>query len=452
MSTEKQGERRVIGTCECCGQVIFEGEGFFEGNGCVFCHDCEDRGDIAQCDYCGEWHPYDDITEVANRSECYVCNDCIAYDDDIVTCVDCGAVLDRNYDGANYIESLDDFVCDECLQENYRQCEDCGEWFSDSNGDIQYINRYDAWLCEACYESRYNEEEENTVIQSYHAGRCCNRNTLTYGMVFGNKNRSANPTFGMELEIDGGGETDEHAQEIMAAATGDEFGNDLMISMHDGSLDNGIEFPFAPMSYDFFKKNIDLENMCKKALSLGYTSHNPGTCGLHMHVDRRYFEDGPCNSQDLETILLAMFLENIDWIVPFSRRKDFSYCYINGHRHDDASKITPHKQVDKVWLEDAKEKGDRYIAVNFCRDNTIEIRIFRGTLKASTIIATWQFCQMFCEFVKNCPDLDSAVEVHFEDFTAKAEERGYHEFLTYCNARGITPENRRGNSIISDEE
>ncbi len=53
----------------------------------------------------------------------------------------------------------------------------------------------------------------------------------------------------------------------------------------DGSLDDGMEIVSHPMTLDFHKQFCWKEIM-RKAISLGYRSHQTGTCGLHIHVNR----------------------------------------------------------------------------------------------------------------------------------------------------------------------
>ena len=57
-------------------------------------------------------------------------------------------------------------------------------------------------------------------------------------------------------------------------------------------------------------------------------------------------------------------------------------------------------------LEHAKKGGGggRYSSVNLQNRNTIEFRIFRGTLKQNTLIATLQLVNKLCEVAVSLPD------------------------------------------------
>lgn len=56
-----------------------------------------------------------------------------------------------------------------------------------------------------------------------------------------------------------------------------------------------------------------------------------------------------------------------------------------------------------------KQNNGRYACVNLCNYSTIEFRLFRGTLKYNTLIATLQLVNRICNM---------AVEMTDDDFTA----------------------------------
>lgn len=58
-----------------------------------------------------------------------------------------------------------------------------------------------------------------------------------------------------------------------------------------------------------------------------------------------------------------------------------------------------YKEQPREILEHAKKgyHGGRYTCVNLQNDSTIEFRMFRGTLKLNTLIATLQLVDRICE-------------------------------------------------------
>lgn len=59
----------------------------------------------------------------------------------------------------------------------------------------------------------------------------------------------------------------------------------------------------------------------------------------------------------------------------------------------------------KNSLDTAKKAGlGRYTAVNLMPENTIEFRIFRGTLRYETFMATIEFTHYLCELARKLSD------------------------------------------------
>ena len=84
----------------------------------------------------------------------------------------------------------------------------------------------------------------------------------------------------------------------------------------------------------------------------------------------------------------------------FSRRNDFYYCKFisdnNCYSNDRYYKST------KI-LEEEEKKKVRYSVINTNNENTIEFRVFRGTLKYSTFKATLDFMDNLINIIINNP-------------------------------------------------
>ena len=100
--------------------------------------------------------------------------------------------------------------------------------------------------------------------------------------------------FGVELEIDDGGECDSSAEVLMDIANQSKT---LAYCKHDGSLDDGFEIVTHPMPLDCQLHEMLWAEVLDKAIGMGYLSHQAGTCGLHVHVSRKAFGDTP-DAQD----------------------------------------------------------------------------------------------------------------------------------------------------------
>lgn len=91
------------------------------------------------------------------------------------------------------------------------------------------------------------------------------------------------PHYGIELEIDEGGEYDDNAERILNI--GNRI-NEHIYCKHDGSLDDGFEIVSHPATLEYHTNTIPWKKILDEALEMGYYSHNSGTCGLHVHINR----------------------------------------------------------------------------------------------------------------------------------------------------------------------
>lgn len=358
-----------------------------------------------------------------------------------------------------WTEDSNEFYCIDCARENLYRCDSCGSWFNDEDSvEIgEYVNGQDATVCNSCFhcsyyrcsecqtilcedevyededgnyicESCHNELEKKRVLHRYHfAG-----DETSYGMRWLTiAERLQKPLLGVELEMDDGGQ-DEYTIEQLLIAIG---GPDYAVCCCDGSLDDGFEMISCPANLENHKKTLHWANMMNLALRKGYRSHQPGTCGLHVHIDRGYFENGILSINEIEAVMYIILKNNIEWIKTFSRRASdgYGYCRINGD--DDGVVIKDYDTYDKSWKK--VNRFNRYQALNFSRSDTIEFRIFRGTLKERTFFATLEFVDMFARLAKQCETIDSSYDIDFDKFAALADELGYTNFIEYCNEREI---------------
>lgn len=200
---------------------------------------------------------------------------------------------------------------------------------------------------------------------------------------FGDDEDGHSPFLGVELEVDAQNSTrdvDDISDEIEEM-----FPRHFIWFEHDGSLSYGFENITAPATYGYHKSIRDkYMNMFRKIVSEGLCSYNTGSCGMHVHVNKNYFTS---NSQ-IEN-LLFLFDKYWDNIVIFSRRSS------DGIRSW-ASKYnaTPHEIVEDMGF------GDRYRCVNLSNSNTIEFRIFKGTLNPDVFFATLAFVDSICRISK----------------------------------------------------
>lgn len=176
----------------------------------------------------------------------------------------------------------------------------------------------------------------------------------------------------------------------------------------DGSLDHGFEIITQPTSVskhlEFCAPDAFYDKMVKKCSNYGFLSHDARTCGLHVHLDKRFFGSylDSCTAK-----LMFLFERHWDDLKKFSRRREEGWC----HRRTNYGKPVNYK----AYIDEAKHGyPDRYFAVNIANDNTIEIRLWRGTLNLNTLRATLKFTARLAQLAKDKTTVELA-KMSFKD-------------------------------------
>lgn len=292
-------------------------------------------------------------------------------------------------------------LCNVCMEWHYHRCPECGIYYK--MHDVEYING--EYLCHNCAEII----KSKNIISEYHE----NKPQLCF---FGDSKNNSVPYLGIELEIESKRFMEERHLNECAVEIRSIFPDDFIYFEHDGSLENGFENITQPATLDY---HYNLKNVYKEAFKIltreGFISHNTSTCGLHVHFNRNFFGD-----QEDFCVLKLLYLVEKFWnnLEKFSRRSLYSI-----ERWCKKSYDTPEEKLRK-----SKEgNANRYETVNLTNKNTIEFRIFRGTLKLNTFIATLQLCNNLIMLSKNTKDLVQLQEIKWDDLI------NTQELITYWN-------------------
>ena len=195
---------------------------------------------------------------------------------------------------------------------------------------------------------------------------------------------------GVELEIDGGGEINSHAESLMDIANTN--GLEHIFCKHDGSLEDGFEIVGHPMSLDYHLNEMPWGNILSKATSTGYTSHLARTCGLHVHVSRNAFGETEAQQDAVIARILYFFEKHWDELLKFSRRTP--------RQLEQWAARYGYKEQPMEILDHAKKgrHGGRYTCVNLTNTDTIEFRIFDAGHTA--YLSFLQTCmEFFCDAI-----------------------------------------------------
>ena len=136
-----------------------------------------------------------------------------------------------------------------------------------------------------------------------------------------------------------------------------------------------------------------------EAIRMGYFSHQAGTCGLHVHVNRDSFGATEKEQDACIARILYFFEKHWEELLKFSRR--------TRHQLEQWAARYGYKEHPMEILDHAKKGygSGRYSSVNLCNRDPLEFRIFRGTLKYNTLIATLQLVERICSVASVMSDV-----------------------------------------------
>lgn len=251
---------------------------------------------------------------------------------------------------------------------DYQTCDNCDRHFS---RDYDMHHRDGDYYCDECWEN------VNHYIYDYH---CYD------GEYYPRSLARESPLFmGFELEVDNvRGEYEDLASSVL---TGDNTG--VLHCEYDCTV--AFEFISQPCTLEYHKNQhyndwffSELDGKCQ--------SHDAGTCGLHVHVNKAFFDDRGYNR--LKTILF--FFK--DELFQFSRRQRWNYGY------SDFGENIAKKDVTIRKAKSIKKYGHN-TWFNENKPGTYEFRFFRGTLRYETFMASLELVHNICMMAMSNQDI-----------------------------------------------
>lgn len=395
--------------CCICNEKIREGEEI-EYNGKYYCEECAEQ-ELSTCEHCGSTGLKDDMFYVDDN---YYCESC--YNDLFVTCEECGEVI--SVDDAYYYGGTP--YCDECYNNCFTRCAGCDNDYP--NDDMYYDDDTNCYYCEECYRNL-----TNNIIKDYHERdidldfkKLASDNTELY--------------LGFELEVENGN-VDNEDRNNDARYIRTHFPELGLCFEHDGSLDYGFEIISQPMTMNYiYEHKEDFKAILKYLDDKGYQSHNGGRCGLHVHISKKAFGESNSDTLDKNIKKLLLFTETYkNELITFSRRQNFHYCEFISSKiktsYDNMNKDIYYKSGEV--LQGLNKRINRYQVVNLENSNTIELRVFRGTLKFETFMATLEFVNSLVEVIVN----KAIRKINFDKVVT--HDKRALELKEYCDSKGI---------------
>lgn len=353
----------------------------------------ESKKKCESCSICGEVYTEDKLVELDGKR---ICPECLASETRI--CSHCG---ERIWSVDNQ-GTLSMPLCQECYDEHYTSCSECGRIIH--RDDAHYEDCGDEPICYRCYEDNCGNE----YIEDYYY----KPEPIFYG--------KGNRFFGVELEVDNGGEVDDNAAAVMRIGNGN--GLEHIYCKHDGSLEEGFEIVTHPMTLDYHLNEMPWDKVLTRLKSMSYLSHQAGTCGLHIHINRTSLGETYEDQEETIARILYFFEKHWEELLKFSRRT-------NRQLERWAARYG-YKEKPKDILDHAKsgDNNGRYSCVNLQNISTVEFRMFRGTLKLNTIIATLQLVNKICDVAFSLSD-EEIKDMSWTTFVSGCVEPELIEYL-----------------------
>jgi hypothetical protein len=328
------------------------------------------------------WHELEDEDEYQydEIDECYILSGNANY----VENGGCGYFThDDNCDGCNDIFRYNGEWIDSRYMERNSLVHDC-------NGNIRDLDEVYYWESDCEYHNEPENENDDDDDDDDMDSACINSYSYRPSMKFhklSNENENA-PFFGIELEVER-----KNSNGLKHKYMAGMIEHEHWYFKTDGSLTDGFEIVTHPMTFNYIKQ---AENTFSDSLKLlvenGYNSYDANTCGMHIHISKNNF-----NTWHLYRFL-KFFVENKEFIVSISQRKmEKLKKWANIEDDNDSSLIYKAKKKDG--------NSERYVAINLKNSQTIEIRIFRGTLNLNSFMKNIEFAHALFMYTKENKDI-----------------------------------------------
>jgi hypothetical protein len=300
-------------------------------------------------------------------------------------------------------------LCEHCHKENEMTCSRCGDIIYRFQSHRANDN---ARICAQCHD-------DDRVIHAHNYRP--KKFRFKASKLQKDKPRVDTLHYGIELEVENIGKSlngnwkQLMNREEMATRALDFMGREDIYVVHDGSLtrsrDGGIEIVTHPMTWEYYRENIERwDELLMNLREWGGQAWRPGTTGLHYHMTKGAFS----------TFQLYKFT---DFFYKKSAQ-NFVTAIAGRHGHERYARFNQRDSQGVKFTAKNKHNasGDRYAAVNLTNKNTVELRIFRGSLEPVMFHKNMEFLQAMFEFSRDTKPYDM-VATKFAEYVLDNEQR-----------------------------
>jgi len=274
----------------------------------------------------------------------------------------CDSCEDINYYD-NMVSWSGGSYCSYCYDNNVYTCDDCGSEYWDGSG--------------------HECEQDESVIHSY----AYRPSPYFFG--------AGQYHLGFELEVEARNESRYAGAEIAQ----DELGSHAYMK-DDGSLSDGFEIVTHPHTLEQYQTNFNWDFIPKLKRN-GFRSWNTDSCGLHVHVSRTAFGEGaiPWNSANRDQLILKRQAHELRFMkLIYDNQRQVERIAGRAGNHyatfEDKGKL-----VSK--LKHGSQSSGRYSAINTENDATLEVRVFKGSLRKERVLSALEFVTASVEYTRD---------------------------------------------------
>lgn len=367
--------------------------------------------DTQDCSWCDETHATEDLNthefyrgywnrRNGNLTTIHLCDDC---EEHMETCNDCDSLYHTYDDDSINVDG--NTICPECSQ-NYNYCEDHDGYYRD------YCEDCDSERNELINDYSFRPEPQFFIVRK-------DGSTTSTSFGFGHQTVT-----GFELEMEAS-ECERNEGAELASSIYDKW----CYLKHDGSLNDGFEMVSHPLSREYVAEHFPWQRLSELS-ALGMRSANTRTCGLHVHINKDFFQKNPTTMYRF----MSMFYRNAEQWKKIAGRSESSYASWSEYELERMLDYTKGMSVGAHV-----RNNDRYVALNLQNRNTIELRFFKGTLRPQTFIARIEAAHAVAEYAyatRNAVSIKSAHDWdRFREWTI--QQKTYTNFNTYAESKGV---------------
>lgn len=361
-------------------------------------------------------------------------------------------------DNCVHVEGEDRWITEDFADRCYRDCAHCGELFHIESDEAMYSHYRDRTYCsDYCYDSDGpHEDEDEDEDDDYSSSNPIHSYGTRIEHVLRMNLEHKKRYFGLEIEQEFPGETP--SAHVRWAIGNICYLGSMSIWKSDGSLNNGAELVTLPKPLDYWQKPNPIQDLCdNRQWRKVARAHDTTTCGLHIHVSRSsipepviakviYLMNEPCMREI--TALVARRAPTVTYCTAVKKRwhSDQNCVPTEFYDYNKRENVLVHpwnraRPAKEITKRQSGQSG-RYTPVNLTQ-HTLEFRIFRGTLKWTTIQASIEFCEAVISY---CTQMGPA-RLNDVDFTAwlksSVTRKTYPALRDYLESRTILPTRRK---------